>query len=71
MSRSSVCAEALALWKEWRDTDITEDDDRWASFTDRVYAMLERAEGASPGTGRSRPPSAPSVASRKTPGEPR
>jgi hypothetical protein len=31
---------AVDLLTEWRDTDISEDDDQWADFTNRVYAFL-------------------------------
>ncbi len=33
--------EAAALWTEWKNEDITDDDDRWVNFTDRVHAWLE------------------------------
>ncbi|HEY6056248.1 MAG TPA: hypothetical protein VIU86_20120 [Gaiellaceae bacterium] len=36
-------ARSLDLWREWTTTDITEDDDTWAEFTDRVHALLEEA----------------------------
>lgn len=34
--------ESLALWKHWTEHDITEDDDRWAEFTNKVHALLAR-----------------------------
>ncbi len=34
-------AQANALWRYWRDHDITDDDDHWSEFTDAVYAHLE------------------------------
>jgi len=34
-------ARSLDLWREWTRTDITEDDDLWAEFTNRVHALLE------------------------------
>lgn len=40
--------ETIRLWHEWTTTDITEDDDRWASFSDRAYSWLERARLAVP-----------------------
>src|SRR4051812_1805090 len=29
---NALLEEAKPLWQEWRDTDITEDEDRWAAF---------------------------------------
>lgn len=31
-----------ALWSEWRASDITEDEDRWVSFTDRAHAHHDK-----------------------------
>lgn len=36
--------ESLALWKHWTEHDITEDDDRWVAFTNKVHALLRRRE---------------------------
>lgn len=33
--------QANALWRYWRDHDITSDDDHWAEFTNAVYAHLD------------------------------
>jgi hypothetical protein len=46
--------ETIQLWHEWSTTDITDDADRWAAFTDRAHAWLERARVALPD-----PPPAP------------
>lgn len=35
--------ETIQLWHEWSTTDITDDHDRWASFTDRAHAWLAKA----------------------------
>lgn len=45
---SALVKEAVDLWHEWSTTDVTADDDRWASHTDRVHAWLERARKAIP-----------------------
>lgn len=34
--------DPVELWREWCSRDITETDDGWATFTNRVHAMLER-----------------------------
>lgn len=34
-------ARSLELWREWTRTDITENDDLWAEFINRVHALLE------------------------------
>ncbi len=40
--------ETIQLWHEWSTTDITDDHDRWVSFTDRAHAWLARARVAVP-----------------------
>lgn len=40
--------ETIQLWHEWSTTDITDDADRWAAFTDRAHAWLARARVAVP-----------------------
>lgn len=41
--------ESLDKWQHWTAVDITEDDDRWAEFTDGVHDML-RKHSREPGT---------------------
>lgn len=40
--------ETIHLWHEWSTTDITGDEDRWVSFTDRAHAWLAKARIAVP-----------------------
>jgi hypothetical protein len=41
-----LVTESIALWHEWTTTDITEDEDRWATFGNAARAWLERARQA-------------------------
>ena len=50
--------EARALWTEWSETDITDDDDRWADFTNRVHDWLKRNRKPSQSGERSSPDTA-------------
>lgn len=52
--------ETIQLWHEWSTTDITDDADRWAAFTDRAHAWLKRARVALPD-----PPPAPARPRKK------
>jgi hypothetical protein len=38
----ALLREAIPLWHEWRTTDITADDDRWAEFTNRAHDWHDR-----------------------------
>ena len=51
-ARASELAELVArsidLWHEWTTTDITDDEDRWAAFSDEAREWLDRARAAIP-----------------------
>jgi hypothetical protein len=34
--------ELRAMWVHWMNTDITENDDMWADFSNKVYELVER-----------------------------
>ncbi len=41
---NALLKEAVPLWLEWRTTDITADDDRWAEFTNRAHDWHDRVQ---------------------------
>jgi hypothetical protein len=39
---NALLDEAKPLWQEWRDTDITADEDYWANFCNRAHRWHDR-----------------------------
>lgn len=33
----TLLRQAVPLWEQWRTSDITDDDDKWAEFTNRAH----------------------------------